>query len=106
LQLTGTLPEYLADMPLLTEVKLEGNLLVGSIPPAFGRAKLRRFQVEQNKMSGRIPATFRWGAYHTRFPVHFVKWLSTQRYSSPVLCQPEICALMGVLQDVTAVPDK
>jgi hypothetical protein len=59
LQLTGTLPEYLADMPLLTEVKFEGNLLVGSIPAAFGRAKLRRFQVEQNKMSGKIPATFR-----------------------------------------------
>jgi hypothetical protein len=74
-------------MPLLTEVKFEGNLLIGSIPAAFGRARLRRFQVEQNKMSGTIPATFRWEAHDTRF------W--TQRLGQD-----------GVFGDEAAVPVK
>jgi hypothetical protein len=60
LQLTGTLPRYLATIPGLSEVKIENNALTGSIDPAFGDMKLRRFQTEGNQMTGRIPDSFRW----------------------------------------------
>lgn len=61
LQLTGTLPEYLATLPLLTEVKVQENQLIGTIPEAFGKMKrgVRRFQVEHNHMYGRIPSSFK-----------------------------------------------
>jgi hypothetical protein len=58
-QLTGPLPDYIADMAVLTEVKVEFNQLVGTIPPAYGRLQLRRFQVESNHMWGPIPDSFR-----------------------------------------------
>lgn len=60
LQLTGTLPEYLAHMPRLTEVKFEHNQIIGTIPAAFGLMKrgVRRFQAEYNHMWGPIPQTF------------------------------------------------
>ncbi|KAF8063774.1 AP-4 complex subunit sigma [Scenedesmus sp. PABB004] len=60
-RLTGTLPAYLADLPVLSEVKVEDNTLIGTIPPELGRLKLRRFQVELNDMTGPIPASFRCG---------------------------------------------
>ena len=59
LQLTGTLPRFLATIPGLTEMKVENNGLTGSIDPAFGEMQLRRFQTEYNQMSGRIPESFR-----------------------------------------------
>eukprot|EP00879_Flechtneria_rotunda_P016966 GHRR01017762.1.p1 GENE.GHRR01017762.1~~GHRR01017762.1.p1 ORF type:complete len:111 (+),score=32.61 GHRR01017762.1:410-742(+) len=46
-------------MPLLSEVKVEENQLVGTIPAAYGTMKLRRFQVELNNLVGTIPETFR-----------------------------------------------
>eukprot|EP00879_Flechtneria_rotunda_P017030 GHRR01017833.1.p1 GENE.GHRR01017833.1~~GHRR01017833.1.p1 ORF type:complete len:169 (+),score=38.02 GHRR01017833.1:632-1138(+) len=58
-RLTGTIPDYITTMPILTEVKLEDNQLIGTISPEFGRMKLRRFQVEINHMVGPIPETFR-----------------------------------------------
>eukprot|EP00879_Flechtneria_rotunda_P009164 GHRR01009594.1.p1 GENE.GHRR01009594.1~~GHRR01009594.1.p1 ORF type:complete len:187 (+),score=25.17 GHRR01009594.1:1049-1609(+) len=58
-KLTGTIPDYITTMPILTEVKLEDNQLIGTISPEFGRMKLRRFQVEINHMVGPIPETFR-----------------------------------------------
>ncbi|WIA31783.1 hypothetical protein OEZ86_002654 [Tetradesmus obliquus] len=59
-RLTGTLPEYLARMPRLTEAKFEHNNLVGTIPEAYGTMArgVRRFQVDHNHMSGTIPASF------------------------------------------------
>lgn len=59
-QLTGTLPEYIAKLPLITEFKVEHNELIGTIPAVYGEVKrgLVRFQVEYNHLHGRIPETF------------------------------------------------
>lgn len=48
-QLTGTLPAYIAALPALTEVKVQNNMLLGTIPNVFGRMTrgVRRFQVRR-----------------------------------------------------------
>jgi hypothetical protein len=60
MQLSGTLPRYLGDMKLLSELKFEVNDIVGTIPPELGLLpRLRRFQSSNNAMTGPIPDTFR-----------------------------------------------
>jgi hypothetical protein len=62
LRLTGTLPREVAMGPAektLSELKVEGNRLVGLIPAEIGNmTRLRRLQLEYNDFSGEIPQTF------------------------------------------------
>ena len=49
-------------MRVLSEVKVEYNDLQGGLPAAYGgMPRLRRLQVEGNRMGGRVPASYRCG---------------------------------------------
>ncbi|KAL1822426.1 hypothetical protein ACET3Z_009204 [Daucus carota] len=53
-QLTGSIPESLTTLPLLTELKLQQNSFTGQIPN-FQQDRLTTFNVSANQLDGPIP---------------------------------------------------
>ncbi|KAL3684144.1 hypothetical protein R1sor_002166 [Riccia sorocarpa] len=55
--LTGTIPQSIADMTALTDLWLDNNKIVGAIPDLSTLTKLKTLHLQNNRMSGGIPST-------------------------------------------------
>ncbi|KZV45825.1 putative leucine-rich repeat receptor-like serine/threonine-protein kinase [Dorcoceras hygrometricum] len=57
-RLTGSIPEQLANISMLTDLVLEANQFSGTIPPQFGNLSLLdRLLLSSNNLTGEIPNT-------------------------------------------------
>lgn len=55
---TGSIPEWLGQLPALTQLNLNNNNLTGSIPMSIGSSTISSLDLSFNKITGSIPESF------------------------------------------------